>query len=441
MTQLESARAGVPTPEMKAVAESERVSVDVLTQNVASGRVVIPRNVNRALVSPLGIGAGLRVKVNANLGTSADYSDMEPEFEKLRAALEAGADTVMDLSTGGDIGRIRREILARSPAPVGTVPIYEAAVSVIEEHGSVVEMREADLFRAIEQQAKDGADFITVHCGVTRESIARLQRQGRVTDVVSRGGAFLACWMIANEEENPLYVRYDDLLEIARQHDVTLSLGDGLRPGSIVDATDRAQVQELIILGELAARARAAGVQAMVEGPGHVPLDQIAANVTLEKQLCDGAPFYVLGPLVTDVAPGYDHITGAIGGAIAAMAGADFLCYVTPSEHLGLPTVEDVREGVIAARIAGHAADIVRGIPGARDWDKQMSEARKSLDWQRQLELAIDPAKARSLRESRSARSEEACSMCSSYCAMKVVEDYLDSRRTADTRHRTGDRD
>lgn len=407
------------------VAESELVDVDVIKNGIAAGRIVIPRNKNRELSSPRGIGEGLRVKVNANIGTSADFPDMAPELEKLQVALDAGADAVMDLSTGGDITNIRKEILARCPVPVGTVPMYEAAVSAISSKGSIVDMTENDLLSAIERQAEEGVDFVTVHCGVTRESISKLQKQGRLTDVVSRGGAFLTCWMIANEAENPLYLRYDDLLDIARKHDVTLSLGDGLRPGSIADATDRAQVQELIILGELVTRARAAGVQTMVEGPGHVPLDQVAANVVLQKRLCESAPFYVLGPLVTDVAPGYDHITSAIGGAAAAMAGADFLCYVTPSEHLGLPTVQDVREGVIASRIAAHAADIVRRTPGAREWDKEMSIARKSLDWKRQMELAIDPVKASALRENRSKPTEEACSMCSSYCAMKVVEQYL----------------
>jgi phosphomethylpyrimidine synthase len=415
---------------MAVIAAEEGLSPDDLRAGIAAGHIVIPCNVNREMASPRAVGAGLRVKVNANIGTSADFPDMAPELEKLAAALDAGADAVMDLSTGGDILAIRKEILARSPVMIGTVPMYEAAVGAIERKGSIVDMTADEMFEAIERQSKEGVDFITVHCGVTRESISRLQKQGRLTDVVSRGGAFLTCWMIANETENPLYTRYDDLLEIAREHDVTLSLGDGLRPGSISDATDRAQVQELIILGELVARAREAGVQAMVEGPGHVPLDQIAANIMLEKRLCEGAPFYVLGPLVTDVAPGYDHITSAIGGAIAAMSGADFICYVTPSEHLGLPTVEDVREGVIAARIAGHAADIVNGVPGAREWDRQMSQARKSLDWKKQLELAIDPVKARAIREKRCVPAEEACSMCSSYCAMKVVEEYLDSRKS-----------
>jgi phosphomethylpyrimidine synthase len=414
---------------MIAVAENEHVDPNIVMNGIAAGRIVIPCNVNREMASPRGVGEGLRVKVNANIGTSADFPDMASELEKLQVALDAGADAVMDLSTGGDIPGIRKEILARSPVQIGTVPMYEAAVTAIDRKGSIVDMTENELFEAIERQAKEGVDFITVHCGVTRESISRLQKQGRLADVVSRGGAFLTCWMIANEAENPLYTRYDDLLEIAREHDVTLSLGDGLRPGSTADATDRAQVQELIILGELVARAREAGVQAMVEGPGHVPLDQIAMNIILQKRLCDGAPFYVLGPLVTDIAPGYDHITSAIGGAIAAMSGADFLCYVTPSEHLGLPTVQDVRDGVIAARIAGHAADMVRGIPGAREWDNEMTKARKALDWKKQLDLAIDPVKAREIRENRSKPAEEACSMCSSYCAMKVVAEYLDSRK------------
>ncbi len=425
MTQLEMARLGKTTAEMEKVAADEHIELSKLVQLVAEGLVVIPKNLNRELESPRAIGKGLRVKVNANVGTSADFPDVEPELQKLRAAIKAGADAVMDLSTGGDLPSIRRKMLAESSIPLGTVPIYEAAIEAAVAKGSVVSMSEDDIFRVIESQAKDGVDFITVHCGVTRETIARLQRQCRIADVVSRGGAFLVCWMLGNEAENPLYSRYDDLLDIARKYDVTLSLGDGLRPGCLADATDRAQVQELIILGELVKRAREAGVQAMVEGPGHVPLDQVAANVTLQKRLCEGAPFYVLGPLVTDIAPGYDHITSAIGGALAAMAGADFLCYVTPSEHLGLPTVQDVIDGVMAARIAGHAADIARGYPGAAEWDRQMSVARKALDWEKQIQLAINPDKARNLRGERSLEGEEACSMCSSYCAMKVVKEYL----------------
>lgn len=412
---------------MIAVAEYEQVDAGKIMEGIAAGKIVIPRNVNRDMPCPRGIGTGLKVKVNANIGTSADFPDAESELVKLDVAIEAGADAIMDLSTGGDILGIRREILKRSPVQVGTVPIYEAAVSAVERSNSIVDMTADELFDVIERQAKEGVDFVTVHCGVTRETVGRLRHQGRLTDVVSRGGAFLVCWMIANEQENPLYTRYDDLLDICRRHDVTLSLGDALRPGSIIDATDRAQIQELIILGELVQRARAAGVQAMVEGPGHVPLDQIAANIVLQKRLCDGAPFYVLGPLVTDVAPGYDHITGAIGGAIAAMTGADFLCYVTPAEHLGLPTPQDVRDGVIASRIAGHAADIVRGVPGAIEWDRAMSTARKALDWNKQLELAIDPVKAKQVRDTRPTHAEETCSMCGAFCAMKVVAEYMES--------------
>jgi phosphomethylpyrimidine synthase len=343
---------------------------------------------------------------------------------KLRIAIEAGADAVMDLSTGGDLAAVRKVIVENCTVPLGTVPIYETAVRAADG-GSVVDMSEDDLFRVIERNATDGVDFLTVHCGITREAIARLQECGRVADVVSRGGAFLVCWILGNDKENPLYERFDDLLDICREHDVTLSLGDGFRPGCIADATDRAQIAELIILGELVDRSRKAGVQAMVEGPGHVPMNQVIANVQIQKTLCKGAPFYVLGPLVTDVAPGYDHITSAIGGAIACAAGVDFLCYVTPSEHLGLPGPDEVREGVIAARIAAHAGDIAKCVKGAMDWDREMSIARKKLDWEKQLELAIDPIKFKKFRSERATNADGVCSMCSKYCAMKVVDEYL----------------
>lgn len=425
MTQLEQARKGRITPEMEMVAREERIDARILAERIAAGTVVIPKNRMREMASPRGVGLGLRTKVNANIGTSSDYPNLADEMPKLDAALVAGADAIMDLSTGGDLASIRKSIIEKCPVPLGTVPIYEAAVKVAAERGSIVQMTGEDLFDVIEEQAKQGVDFMTLHCGITRESIRRLRDQGRVTDVVSRGGAFLVKLILANEIENPLYERYDDVLELAREYDITLSLGDGFRPGCLADATDRAQVQELIILGELVKRAREAGVQAMVEGPGHVPLDQIAANVTIQKRLCEGAPFYVLGPLVTDIAPGYDHITSAIGGAIAAMNGADFICYVTPTEHLGLPTTEDVREGVIAARIAGHAADIVKGIPGAADWDREMAKARKARDWNRQIELSIDPAKAKRIRDERSGGSDDVCSMCGELCAMKVMDEYL----------------
>ncbi|AOQ24128.1 5-hydroxybenzimidazole synthase BzaA [Moorella thermoacetica] len=425
MTQLEAAQVGQVTRAMEQVAAREKVRVEDLMAEVAAGRVVIPVNKNHHKLQPCGIGRGLRTKVNANLGTSTDYPDIAAELEKLQVALDAGADAVMDLSTGGDINECRRQVIARSPAAVGTVPIYQATVEAQEKYGALVKMTVDDLFRVIEMQAEDGVDFITVHCGVTMEVVERLRREGRLADIVSRGGSFLTGWMLHNEQENPLYAHYDRLLEIARRYDVTLSLGDGLRPGCLADATDRAQIQELIILGELVDRAREAGVQAMVEGPGHVPLNQIQANILLEKRLCHEAPFYVLGPLVTDVAPGYDHLTAAIGGALAAAAGADFICYVTPAEHLGLPTLADVREGVIAARIAGHAADLAKGLPGAWEWDREMARARKALDWQRQIELALDPEKARQYRRARNDEGAVACSMCGDFCAMRLVGEYL----------------
>src|SRR4030043_2185111 len=330
----------------------------------------------------------------------------------------------MDLSTGGDISAIRRAIMRASTVPVGTVPIFQAGIEAIDNRGAIINMTVDEIFGAIEEHAKDGVDFMTVHCGVTQESLARLKKQNRKTDIVSRGGAFLLGWMLHNDRENPLYHYYDRLLDLALEHDFALSLGDGLRPGCLADATDRAQIQELIILGELVERAREAGVQAMVEGPGHLPLNQIATNVQLKKSLCPGAHFYVLGPLVTDIAAGYAHITAAIGGAIAAASGADFLCYVTPSEHLSLPDPDDVREGVIGARIAAHAGDIIKGVKGALNWDKEMSQARKSLDWEKQIKLSIDPPRARKAREQRGTTSA-GCSMCGKYCAMELVARYL----------------
>ncbi len=424
MTQLEIARKGNISPEMRAVAEQEGVDVETLRRSVERGTVVIPANINHKSLVPCGVGEGLRTKVNANIGTSSDFGSLSSELEKLRICVEAGADSVMDLSTGGDISKIRRAVLEASRVCVGTVPIYQAAIEAIEKYDAVVKMTADSIFDVIEEQCRDGVDFITVHCGVTQAAIARLKSQGRVADIVSRGGAFLTGWMIYNERENPLYEQYDRLLEIAREYDVTLSLGDGLRPGSVVDATDRAQIEELLTLGELVDRARTAGVQVMVEGPGHVPLNQVVANVQLEKSVCKGAPFYVLGPLVTDIGAGYDHITAAIGGAIAASAGADFLCYVTPAEHLSLPDAEDVRQGVIASRIAAHAADLVKGIKGAIDWDRKMSAARKKLDWAEQAALSLDPDRARRVHALHST-SGTACSMCGKYCAMDLVARYL----------------
>ncbi len=424
MTQLELAREGIISPQMAQVAECEKVDAEFIQQGVAGGTIVIPANVKHANLVPYGIGQGLRTKVNANIGTSSDFGNIDTELEKLHVAIDAGADTVMDLSTSGDISAIRRAIVDASPLPIGTVPIYQAGIEAIDRYDAIVKMTVDDLFAAIEEHTRDGVDFITVHCGVTRSAINRLRQQGRVTDVVSRGGAFLIGWILYNERENPLYEYYDRLLELAREFDVTLSLGDGMRPGSLADATDRAQVEELLIIGELVQRAQQAGVQVMVEGPGHLPLNQIEANVQLEKAICKGAPFYVLGPLVTDIAAGYDHITGAIGGAIAAAAGTDFLCYVTPAEHLSIPTSEDVRQGVIASRIAAHAGDIAKGVRDAEQWDMKMAMARKRLDWEEQARLSLDPGRSRQVH-SKHATTGSACSMCGEFCAMELMEKFL----------------
>jgi phosphomethylpyrimidine synthase len=424
MTQLELAKNGIISPEMKAVAEGEQLEADFIRHGIAEGNIVIPVNINHRNLIPCGIGRGLRTKVNANIGTSSDYGNVETEMEKLGVAIEAGADAVMDLSTGGDLLAIRKAILGRSRIPVGTVPIYQAAVKAVAEREAIVNMNEEELFETIAAHCAEGVDFITVHCGITRRAVALLKQQGRVADVVSRGGAFLIGWMLHNDTENPLYEHFDRLLDLARQFDVTLSLGDGLRPGALADATDRAQVEELVTLGELVQRAREADVQVMVEGPGHMPLDEIAANVKLQKRLCQDAPFYVLGPLVTDIGAGYDHITGAIGGAVAAAAGADFLCYVTPAEHLSLPDPQDVWNGVIASRIAGHAADISKGVKGAAARDRLMSFARKKLDWQEQARLSIDPQRFARVHGQHETTSD-ACSMCGEFCAMRLMEKEL----------------
>ncbi|MDY6972376.1 MAG: phosphomethylpyrimidine synthase ThiC [Thermodesulfobacteriota bacterium] len=425
MTQLENARSGSITPEMETVAEKEQVNVAWLRDQVAKGRVVIPANLRHDCLVPCGIGDGLLIKVNANIGTSSDRAILDEELAKLRVAIEAGADTVMDLSTGGDIDAIRRAILKESTIPVGTVPIYQAAVEAVEEEGGLIHLSEDKIFEVIEKQAEDGVDFITVHCGVTRAALKMLKKQGRITDIVSRGGALLTTWMLHHDRENPLYEHYDRLLSIAKKYDLILSLGDGLRPGCLSDATDRAQIHELMTLGDLTRLAREQDVQVMIEGPGHVPLDQIEANVLLEKRLCDNAPFYVLGPLVTDIGAGYDHVVCAIGGAVAGAAGADFLCYVTPAEHLCLPGVQDVREGVVVTKIAAHAADIARGHKAAMERDRQMSLARKGLDWEAQMKLVIDPEKAGRYREANPPIEEDVCTMCGKYCAIKQVREYF----------------
>lgn len=421
MTRIELARRGVITDEMGEVAKTEGVPAERLAEDLAAGVSVIARNSHHD-IRPLGIGRGMRIKVNANIGTSKDRVSYEEELRKLDVLVRYGADAVMDLSTGGAIADLRRALIDRSPVAVGTVPIYEAVVRAVEARGRIAEMTADGLFEAIEDHARDGVDFVTVHCGVTRRAIERLRDDRRILDVVSRGGAFLLEWMIYNDRENPLYERFDRLLEIAKRYDLTLSLGDGFRPGCLADATDRSQLEELITLGELRDRALAEGVQTIIEGPGHVPLGQVELNIRMQKELCKGAPFYVLGPLVTDIAVGYDHIAAAIGGAIAGAAGADFLCYVTPAEHIRLPTVDDVREGVIASRIAAHAADIARGIPGALERDGEMARSRKALDWEGQIALSLDPDRVRQWRREAPPSVEDACSMCGEFCAIKTVE-------------------
>jgi len=424
MTQLEYARQGIITEKMQQAALSEGVAPEFLRAGIAAGNIIICHNNKHANGKPLAVGKGLRTKINANIGSSADDLDISKELEKARVAVASGADAIMDLSTGGPVDEIRRAIIAETSACIGTVPLYQAALDAVRNKNKpIVEMTVEDIFAGVLKHAEDGVDFITVHCGVTRASVERMRREGRIMDVVSRGGAFTIEWMAHNNMENPLFEHFDRLLEITKAYDMTLSLGDGFRPGCLADATDRAQIHELILLGELTQRAQAFGVQVMIEGPGHMPLNQIEANVLLQKRLCHGAPFYVLGPLVTDIAPGYDHITSAIGGTIAAAAGADFLCYVTPSEHLRLPTVEDVREGVMACRIAGHAADIVKGVKGAIEKDNEMARCRKKLDWEGQFALAIDPEKARRLRAESGVADHGACTMCGEFCAYKVMDD------------------
>ncbi|MEW5806228.1 MAG: phosphomethylpyrimidine synthase ThiC [Acidobacteriota bacterium] len=419
MTQLDKARAGIITPEMREVARSEIVDAELLRERIATGRVVLPGNKNHQFHA-IGIGEGLRTKINVNLGTSQEHISLDEEIKKLEIAVELGADSVMDLSTGGDLDRIRRELLSRCPVLFGSVPIYDTVMQLLNEGNTIYELTSDRLFRTIEKHAADGVDFITVHCGVTRRTIAHLERKKRIAGIVSRGGSILSAWMKNRNCENPLYEEFDRLLEIAKKYDVTLSLGDGLRPGAISDASDASQIDELVTLGELCERAWEKGIQVMVEGPGHVPLDQIEANVVMQKRVCKGAPFYVLGPLPLDIAPGYDHIAGAIGGAIAAAAGADFLCYLTPAEHLRLPTVEDAREGIIASKIAAHAADIVKGIKGARERDDEMSRRRKLLDWEGMFRLALDPEKARKMKMESEAYAKEFCSMCGTFCSIHI---------------------
>ena len=408
----------IPAATVEAVARAEKTSPDAIYEALREGTVVVMGSPDGP-AKPLGIGTGLGTKVNANIGTSPDISSVESELHKLEVAVAAGADAVMDLSTGGDLDAIRKQIRAACPVAMGTVPIYQV-IAELDDGSDIGAVSAEDMLAVVEKHAADGIDFLTLHCGVTCQSVAALETDRRICSIVSRGGAMLANWMALTGCENPLYEHYDCILDICLQHGTAISLGDGLRPGAISDASDAAQMAELIVLGELVLRAREAGVQVFVEGPGHMPLDQIAPNVILQKRMTHGAPFYVLGPLTTDIAPGYDHITGAIGGAICAAAGADFLCYVTPAEHLGLPDDEDVWDGVIASRIAAHSADIVKGVPGARDWDDKMSAARAGLDWEAMRRLAIDPGRVIAVRGTRGSLDPDACSMCGRFCSMKV---------------------
>jgi len=423
MTQLEMAINGQISEDMEICAAQEGVSPEFIRAGVAAGNIVVVRNNRHASIKPLAVGKGLRTKVNANIGTSGDHADWKLELAKVQVAAAAGADTLMDLSTGGDLAAIRKAIMQASTLAVGTVPIYQAAAAMIAQGKAVTAMTADALFAVIEENGDDGVDFLTVHCGVTRRSLDCLNAQGRLLGIVSRGGSITANWMKCSGQENPLYEYYDRLLTLARHYDMVLSLGDGLRPGCLSDATDRGQLQELILLGELAKKAREKGVQVMIEGPGHVPIQDIEANIRLEKSICNDAPFYVLGPLPTDIAPGYDHITAAIGGAIAGAAGADFLCYVTPSEHLRLPTLEDVREGVMASRIAAHIADLAKGLPGAMARDLAMAKNRKELNWQGQINSALDPEKAERLLEISAKAKEKGCTMCGELCAIKLGAD------------------
>ncbi len=424
MTLIELAKAGKTDKRMEAAAKAENIDIEFIRNGIANGTVVIPWADGHDLINPCAVGDGLKIKVNANFGTSPDRIEIEEEMAKMQAAIDAKADAVMDLSTGGNLREIRKQVRDNCPISLGSVPMYEAGHMAISRNEVFRDMTAADMLEAVRLHVNDGVDFITVHCGITRHAVDFLKKKPRICGVVSRGGSLIARWMVANNAENPLYAHFDEVIDICKEKDCTLSLGDALRPGALADAGDRAQIEELYTLGELAERARSAGVQVIIEGPGHVPYHQIQSQMQLEKKACGGAPFYVLGPLVTDVAPGYDHIGCAIGGTLAATCGANFLCYVTPAEHLRLPSPQDVHEGVIASRIAAHAADIANGIPGAMDWDNEMSRARKAQDWEKMYELSIDPKKARSSRAEVMPNDDDVCSMCGDFCALRG-EDYL----------------
>jgi phosphomethylpyrimidine synthase len=430
---MKNAKNGNITKDMEIVAEIEHLDVDFIRRGIKKGRIIIPKSIRRNLNPPIGIGKGLLVKINANIGSSKTVCNIEEELEKAKIAVKYGADTVMDLSTGiteSNVKTIRKNILAELKVPIGTVPIYESALRAIETKGAIIHMDEDDMFKVIEEQAKEGVDFFTIHVGVTRDIVNYLVEHPRTMGVVSRGGTFLASWILENERENPYNCRYDYLLELAQEYDFTLSLGDGMRPGCIFDSTDYVQIQELLEISKLVKRAWKASVQVMVEGPGHIPANEIERNIKLQKSLCDEAPFYVLGPLVTDIAPGYDDLVSAIGGTIAGLAGADYLCYVTPSEHLGLPTKEEVKKGVIASKIAAHAVNIAKYGKRASDWDFKMDIARKNLDWDGMISQAIDPELAKEVHyRNGNAINNEVCSMCGEFCAIKLLKDALESKK------------
>lgn len=425
-TQMDAARKGIRTKELMAVAEKEQWEPEKLLPLVAEGKVAIPANKHHTCLNPNGIGSMLKTKINVNLGTSRDLNDLNLELKKVQDAVSMGAESIMDLSSFGDTRKFRRKLTEECPAIIGTVPIYDA---VVYYHKALGEITAKEWIDIVEMHAKDGVDFMTIHVGINKQTARRFKEATRLTNIVSRGGSIIFAWMEMTGEENPFYEHYDRILEICQEHDVTLSLGDACRPGCVEDASDISQIEELVTLGELTRRAWEKDVQVIIEGPGHMPLDQIAANMKIQETICKGAPFYVLGPLVTDIAPGYDHITSAIGGAIAAAAGAAFLCYVTPAEHLRLPDGDDVKEGIISARIAAHAADIAKGIKGAKEWDRQMSDARKRLDWETMFKLAIDPEKARRYRETSKPEKEDTCSMCGNFCAMKNMNRILDGEK------------
>jgi len=425
LNQIESAREGLITPEMERVALSENLPPDQIRRGVADGSIVILHSGLRRHIKPVGVGSELRTKVSASIGLYGPDASIDDEAAKIEAALEAGTDSIMDLSVSGNIDGMLERTLALAATPVGTLPLYQALTNASSRYGTSTRMEVEELFDVIERQAASGVDFLALHSGLTMEIVEEAKRSRRLDPLVSYGGSHLIGWMLANKKENPLYEGFDRILEIAAKNNVVLSLADGMRPGCLHDSLDTAQVQELVMLGKLVERARAAGVQVMIKGPGHVPLNLIQTTVELQKRLCGGAPYFVFGPVVTDLAVGFDHIGAAIGGALSAWAGADFICYVTAAEHAGLPDVKQVREGVVAARIAAHAADLASGLQGSADWDKELSKARKSLDWKRQIELAIDPRKAAQTRQERSGEHTAACAMCGKYCAMKVVSEYL----------------